>query len=254
MTAEEAPNTSRLAITQSYDLTENNNITHSPAVLNPREQVALGLEAELISKYFERLSPLPSYNFLHEATVRRRSANGTLNEGLKLSICAITAHFLGTFPEEQKGWIDRSENLSLAVLCRPSIFQLQAMLLIIRHRAEQGQFYRAFMLTGLAARLAMGLRLNFEHPELPQAAQEARRRTFWSLFLVGDLFCVGLREFELCSPDIIHLRLPCGEQHGELETASIAAFLQPGKCIEPETLSIRTLYPRLVFFRRQIMR
>ncbi|KAK4236538.1 hypothetical protein C8A03DRAFT_35538 [Achaetomium macrosporum] len=109
------------------------------------------------------------------------------------------------------------------------------------------------MLAGLAARSAVALRLNYEHPELGSVAQEVRRRTFWSLYLLEDVFCVGLKEFELCRPEIIQLQLPCADIDFGNEKEAATGFLQPGMGLEPERLCARGLFIKLAFTRRSIM-
>ncbi|KAK3302825.1 fungal-specific transcription factor domain-containing protein [Chaetomium strumarium] len=209
---------------------------------------------ELIDQYFSRLHSLPAYSFLHEETVKRRNRERTINDALKLSLCAITALVLGRHEAERDGWARESERQILDQLDEPSIFHLQALLLVIRYRAETAKSRRAFMLAGLAARSAVALRLNYEHPELGPVAQEVRRRTFWSLYLLEDVFCVGLKEFELCRPEIIQLQLPCADIDFGNERETVTGFLQPGMGLEPETLCVRGLFVKLAFTRRSIMK
>jgi hypothetical protein len=209
---------------------------------------------ELIDHYFSRLHSLPAYSFLHEETVKRRSREGTINDALKLSICAITALILGRYAAHRERWARESERHILDQLDEPSIFHLQALLLVIRYRAETAKSRRAFMLAGLAARAAVALRLNYEHPELGPVAQEVRRRTFWSLYLLEDVFCVGLKEFELCRPEIIQLQLPCADIDFANERETATGFLQPGMGLEPEALCVRGLFVKLAFTRRSIMK
>lgn len=161
------------------------------------------------------------------------------------------------FPKNNDGpdsWAQEAERIILDRLECPSIFQLQASLLLIRYRAGVGQFPRAFIMAGLAARWALALRLNYEHSRLGPVAQEVRRRTFWSLYLLEDSFCVGLKEFELFDPDTIHLQLPCEDVDFHQERPMSTGYLQPGKGLEPEVLGSRAAFVRLAFIRRGIMR
>jgi len=212
------------------------------------------LVEQLVGSYFSRLHTLPAYSFLHQETVQRRCHEKTINSALKLALCAITALILGTHESKRDKWAWTSEHFVLDQLEQPSIFHLQALLLVIRYRAEAGQFRRAFMLAGLAARSAVALRLNYEHPELGPVAQEVRRRTFWSLYLLEDVFCVGLKEFELCRPDIIQLQLPCEDESFGQESSPNTGFLQPGMGLEPETIGSKGVYFKLVFTRRSVMK
>lgn len=208
----------------------------------------------LVEEFFARLYPLPSFCFLHKETVIRRCVEKTIDESLKLAICAITAMMFGRHKEESANWAQEGERLILDRLDRPSIFTMQASLLIIRYRAGVGQFPRAFILAGLAARWAVAMRLNYEHSSLSPVAQEVRRRTFWSLYLLEDSFCVGLKEFELFDPEIIHLQLPCEDADFTQERPSTTGYLQPGRGLEPEVLGSRAAFVKLAFIRRGIMR
>ncbi|KAK7408600.1 hypothetical protein QQX98_009248 [Neonectria punicea] len=217
---------------------------------SPSDEVA----AFLINQYFDRLYPLASYCFLHKATVIQRCREKTIDRALKLAICAITAMYFPKHNDECKAWAQEAEQIILDRLERPSIFQLQASLLLIRYRAGVGQFPRAFIMAGLAARWALALRLNYEHSRLGPVAQEVRRRTFWSLYLLEDSFCVGLKEFDLFDPDTIHLQLPCEDVDFHQERPVSTGYLQPGKGLEPEVLGSRAAFVRLAFIRRGIMR
>ncbi|KAH6987951.1 hypothetical protein BKA56DRAFT_629983 [Ilyonectria sp. MPI-CAGE-AT-0026] len=217
---------------------------------SPSEEVT----AFLVNQYFDRLYPLASYCFLHKATVIQRCRDKTIDRALKLAICAITAMYFPKNNDVPDPWAQEAERIILDRLESPSIFQLQASLLLIRYRAGVGQFPRAFIIAGLAARWALALRLNYEHSRLGPVAQEVRRRTFWSLYLLEDSFCVGLKEFELFDPDTIHLQLPCEDVDFHQERPVSTGYLQPGKGLEPEVLGSRAAFVRLAFIRRGIMR
>ncbi|KAF5019573.1 hypothetical protein F66182_8426 [Fusarium sp. NRRL 66182] len=208
----------------------------------------------LTDQYFEQLYPLPAYSFLHQATVIQRCRDKTIDRALKLALCSITSIYFDKHHTERDSWAHEAEKRILDRLEEPSIFKIQASLLLIRYRAAVGQFPRAFIMAGLAGRWAVALRLNYEHSRLSPVAQEVRRRTFWSLFLLEDSFCVGLKEFGLFDPDIIHLQLPCEDVDFHQERVVGTGYLQPGKGLEPEVMGSRAAFVRLAFIRRAIMR
>ncbi|EED17488.1 conserved hypothetical protein [Talaromyces stipitatus ATCC 10500] len=210
--------------------------------------------AVLVTDYFERLFHLPSYEFLHRATVIKRCQEKSLDESLKLSLCAITALYTFGTSLSSDAWADSAQQIVWQNLSRPSVFHLQSLLLIVRYRAGAGDFSSAFLLAGLAARLAMGLRLNYERSDLSPIAQEVRRRTFWSLYLLNDIFSVGIKDFELCQPEVIHLKLPCEDQDFDIGKAVTGGGLQPDENLEIGSVSIRGLYLRVTFIRREIMK
>lgn len=134
---------------------------------SPEPETAL----ELVEDYFQHLYPLPSFAFLHQPTVVQRCRDGTINEPLKLAICALTALQLHRSSLCHDLWVQQAEQVVLQQLGRPSIFHLQALLLTIHYRVESGDFPTAFMLAALAARTAVALRLNYERSELLPVAQ-----------------------------------------------------------------------------------
>lgn len=227
-----------------------NNAASVSELLSPSEETV----SVFVTEYFERLFPLPSYAFLHRATVVKRCQEQSLDESLKLSLCAITAlHVFGTSPSSGV-WAESAQQIVWRNLSRPSVFHLQSLLLIVRYRAGAGDFSSAFLLAGLAARLAMGLRLNYERSDLSPIAQEVRRRTFWSLYLLSDIFSVGIKEFELCQQEIIHLKLPCEDLDFEQGKSIAAGRLRPDEHLEMGSVSIRGLFLRMAFIRREVMK
>ena len=236
---------------QRSSITSNStNTTDQVDNISPSDE----LVGSLINQYFDRLYPLPAFSFLHQATVIQRCSDKTIDRALQLALCAITAIYFDKHEDERTNWAQEAESLILEKLEEPSIFKIQASLLLIRYRAAVGQFPRAFIMAGLAARWAVALRLNYEHSKLTPVAQEVRRRTFWSLFLLEDSFCVGLKEFELFDPETIYLQLPCEDVDFLQERYVSTGYLQSGKGLEPDVLGSRAAFVRLAFLRRAIMR
>ncbi|KAI1261440.1 hypothetical protein F5Y18DRAFT_440542 [Xylariaceae sp. FL1019] len=214
------------------------------------DQTAMGQ----IEDYFRHLHPLPSFAFLHRPTVVRRCRDGTINEPLKLAICAITSLHLQRSALCHDLWVQQAEQLILQQIGQPSIFHLQALLLIVRYRIESGEFPTAFMLAALAARTAVALRLNYERSELTFVAQEARRRLYWALYLLDDYFCVGLREFELCPEETVYLQLPCREDIFEAGQQCQTGILRPSPADNVSAMGLPGIFMRLTSARRAIMR
>ncbi|KAI0437549.1 hypothetical protein F4803DRAFT_145878 [Xylaria telfairii] len=214
----------------------------------------IGTILEHIEDYFDHLYPLPSFAFLHKATVVRRCRDGAINEPLGLAICAVTSLHLQRASLDHYLWAQQAEQLILQHISRPSIFHLQALLLVIRYRIESGEFPTAFMLAALAARTAVALRLNYERSELAFVAQEARRRLFWALYLLDDYFCVGLREFELCPEETIYLQLPCREEIFEAGQQCQTGVLRPSASDNVVAMGLRGAFMRLTSARRAVMR
>ncbi|KAK6949093.1 hypothetical protein Daesc_009166 [Daldinia eschscholtzii] len=251
--------------TRGQDAAEGSGTDDKLANASPGQDIGMVGQAEgsaldyettlsLVEDYFRHLYPLPSFAFFHKATVIQRCKDQTMNETLKLSICAITALQLQRTSLCHDLWIQQAEQSILQQVGRASIFHLQALLLVIRYKIESGEFPTAFMLAALAARTALALRLNYERPELSDVAQEARRRLFWALYLLDDFFCVGLREFELCPEETIHLQLPCDEDYFERGRFVHTGLLRPVPSEVLTTVGLRGVYLRLTSVRRAVMR
>lgn len=168
---------------------------------------------DAVEVYFSRIYPLPLYSFLHKETLIRQINAGIADPVIILAICGVSTQAHPSVPERERSdaWTDAAERLVLTQLQSPSIFRLQA-LLVIRERMEAKMFSKAFMLTALASRFAFALRLNYERPKLGFLAQECRRRLMWSVFLLDGVWSGGLGEFTLCSFETVHLELPSSEE------------------------------------------
>ncbi|KAK9850343.1 uncharacterized protein MYU51_012263 [Penicillium brevicompactum] len=162
-----------------------------------------------IDDYFEHLYPLPSYAFLHEQSIRQQHQSNALEPSLALSITAVAKVLLSD--QQESEMIAKAESIIWEHIERPSIVKLQSLSLVIHYRIQTGQFSRAYMLAGLAARAATALRLNYERPELSVIAQETRRRVLWALTFIDGYFSVGLPEYETIPHTIIYQQLPCSE-------------------------------------------
>ncbi|KKA16982.1 3-dehydroquinate dehydratase I [Rasamsonia emersonii CBS 393.64] len=170
---------------------------------------------DAIEVFFSRICPLPLYSFLHKETLIRQINAGIADPAIILAVCGVSAQLHSSIPAERgrsEAWTDAAERLIMTNLHSPSIFRLQALLLVTRQRLEAKMLSKAFMLTALASRFAFALRLNYERPKLGFSAQECRRRLMWSVFLLDGLWSGGLNEFTTCSFETVHLELPSSEK------------------------------------------
>ncbi|OJJ07273.1 hypothetical protein ASPVEDRAFT_155152 [Aspergillus versicolor CBS 583.65] len=168
-----------------------------------------------IDRFFRHLYPILSFSFLHEPSIRQHCAAGTLDPSLALVLAAVTNVYLSpdqSLLQECKSWVRRVETEIWEHLHEPSIIRVQTLVLIVLYHIQTGEFSRAYMLAGMAARSATALRLNYERPELGFVAQETRRRVLWALTSVDGIFSVGLPEYETMPYAIVYQRLPCSEE------------------------------------------
>ncbi|KAL2404589.1 hypothetical protein ABEF93_006148 [Exophiala dermatitidis] len=225
--------------------------TSTASLLPPVEETLA-----LFDAYFEHVYPLPWFAFLHKRSVVQRYLDGSIEECLPLAICAVTTQrlkFEKYDAELSASWASKAEEYLMQTIDTPSTSRLQALVLIVRYRVEAGNFSKAFMLAALAGRCAVALRLNYERPELRFLVQEVRRRIMWSCFLLDSNFSVGLREYEICPPEILYLQLPCPETEFEDDTPVKTPPLRAVSTKTVERLGVYAACLRLVSIRRDIM-
>lgn len=109
------------------------------------------------------------------------------------------------------------------------------------------------MLTALAARLAMGLRLNFEDSELGFLARESCRRTMWSLYLIDTVMAAGYQEFSLSSSHLLHIRLPASDVNFDMDIPQEGGYLHSTRRSEETETSALALLIRLMELRQRIL-
>ncbi|OAP54929.1 hypothetical protein AYL99_10629 [Fonsecaea erecta] len=211
----------------------------------------------IFNAYFTDLSPSPVYSFLHKATVIQRYHAGLMDRPLLYALVGITT-LLSDVGMGMEGYgskcIDLCQQLILSDLDQQSVINIQALVLVIKYRMMSRQFVRAFMLLSLAARMAYGVRLNFENPRLCFLAQESRRRLMWSLFLLDGSLASGLTDFQLFRPGSIHVQLPCDERHFELNLARKTEMLQPPEDgSPPDDIGLLALNIRISSLRYRIL-
>lgn len=169
----------------------------------------------LVIDFFRHVHPLPSFAFLNEESVTQRCLEETMDEALVSAICAVSALLLGHsryHPVATSAWVAAVETAVWANLEHPTIFKIQALLLVTQYRVLVGDFGRGFMLFSLASRSATALRLIYERTDLSPLAQEIRRRLMWSLVTMDIGFATGLPECEVCPVETVCLRLPGPEE------------------------------------------
>ncbi|KAI0202462.1 hypothetical protein F4808DRAFT_421698 [Astrocystis sublimbata] len=201
-----------------------------------------GLTVEgVLDLYFIHLHPLPCFAFLHKVTVIQRYRAGLLDDALLLAILSITV--LLTQPiglqdstadswspvECSMRWIDTAENMVLRDVSRQSVIKVQTLLFVTHHRLLMLRSSDSFITFALAARMAFGVRLNFENPRPCFLARESRRRLMWALFILDNSLASGMAHFRLCREVDIHIKMPCGERNFELD-------LEPSPADDPGTI------------------
>jgi hypothetical protein len=207
--------------------------------------------------FFRSLHHVPGFAFLHRKSLVQRYNAGIIDEGLLLALAAVTATYAdltSSAREASSRWADDSESIILQDLKTPSLTKIQGLALLIKHRILTKEFAKAFMLTAIAVRFAMALRLNYENDKMCNLARESRRRLMWSLFLVDAQLASGYRDFSVCTVDTIHVRLPCPERDFEMDLYHSVPGLSDSFSMSSKVeLGILAQYIRIAWLRSEVL-
>lgn len=200
-------------------------------------------------------------SFLHQASIVEQYRKGVLDKALLLSIIGIVSAIedLGEHTRQLGGtFIDQAAAMVLQSIERPTVPRIQALILIIKYRILHRRFSSVFMLSSIAMRMALCLRLNYEDTTLCFLARESCRRTMWSLYLIDATIAAGYRDFTLCGPEIMHIKLPCQEQNFQLDNPPEAEKASDESQVTEEddatSSSPTTQLIRIFHFRWRILR
>ena len=181
---------------------------------------------KLVEIYFTHVNN-QTYGFLHRPTFLRHIEEGKVPDGLLYSICAISARFSTTHappplprqsnketPAYHAGelYAIEARKLALREFDKPTVQNVQTLLLLALHDFGGKKGQKAWMFTGMAIRMASALRLNrevdgdaigvenapgveesqiaYSPPErasrekVSWTEREVRRRTFWACFIM----------------------------------------------------------------------
>ena len=93
---------------------------------------------------------------------------------------------------------------------QPSVFSVQGNVLLGFRELLCRNTGRAWMYTGLAIRMAQGLRLGKEYfQKYPHREREVRRRALWTCFIMDRLLCFLTARPQVFRSRQISIQLPC---------------------------------------------
>lgn len=207
-------------------------------------------------KYFEFLHSSPGLAFLHRASVMRLYRERNLEQSLLAAIVAVASRVPGTpVVEQEVGFqcADMAERLILDTFKQPSIFNTQALLLLLKFRLWTGAVNTTFLLMSQLTRFAFALRLNYETLKSSFFVQESRRRLMWAVYMLDVALADGHLEFTTCPITAIHLRLPSKEDDFELDIENASEQIQ-NRSNPSANLGIIAYYLRVVHLHDEILR
>ncbi|PHH70651.1 hypothetical protein CDD82_7001 [Ophiocordyceps australis] len=218
------------------------------------------LMPRILDSFFRHIHHIPTCSFLHRASLMAQYAHGNVGKALLLAIVAITSCLMDMGPGMQQfghRCAKDSEMLILADYTRPSIFKIQALVLIIKHRIITNSFSSAFILLSVASRFAAVLRLNHESTDLSFLAQESRRRLMWSLYCIDAAISGGQRDYRLWNTPALHIALPCNERNFEFDlpkhTEKLVSNSQEPRLRHTEDIGSLALHIRILHIRQKIV-
>lgn len=126
----------------------------------------------------------------------KQLVEGTAAPALILSVCAVSARF-SRHPEVKRHpmstagdeYAAKARQLLSLDFDRPTLSNVQALLILGLHEFGSSRGQRAWMYAGIAIRMAISLGLNVEDEQKlatqPWIECEIRRRVFWATFIMG---------------------------------------------------------------------
>jgi hypothetical protein len=202
-----------------------------PSIRSPKVEVHTPLPPrsvllKLVEIYFTHVNN-QTYGFLHRPTFLRYIEEGKVPDGLLYSICAVSARFSTThapppLPYQSSKetsaynagelYATEARELALREFDKPTVPNVQTLLLLALHDFGAKKGHRAWMFAGMAMRMASALRLNREvdgdaigtenatgggesqfayglreresGERVSWTEREVRRRTFWACFMM----------------------------------------------------------------------
>ena len=211
----------------------------------------------LVDCYSANIHPLRCFGFIHKPSFMQRLDEGITAKKSESPLlyldCALGAKFYALEYDANTGtsnsqatisagieWAKEAQRLIFVELDVISIEKLMASVLLPDHELRCGKFASAFMLCGLASRMAQALQMNVEystdilraHPSdgPSPAAREARRRLMWATWVMDTWVGSGVDQLTLLDDDDIKIQLPCTDQNFSRQIPAITEILEPG-CI-----------------------
>ncbi|CAK7224371.1 hypothetical protein SBRCBS47491_005526 [Sporothrix bragantina] len=271
----------------------------------------------LLDIYFVRIHPLRCMGILHMPTFYERLNNPSSLYadvyGLVHAICALAAPFAYAdavalssssssspspttaprFYDAGSGWAATAMQRVFLHLGTPDVESLMTEMLVHEYHLRNGEYAKAFMLSGIVARHLQVLQLNLEHdcdlplqsrksststvssrlnPALSWSTKESRRRLVWCCFLQDAFMECGIDQLRFVNPADIQVQMPCNEELFVRSKPCVVEMLTPGRLlpfVDPTTttasnstvaidaarnLDLRAYYIRAMAIRAKVLK
>ena len=185
----------------------------------------------LADAYFEYVYPITTHGFLHQGTFIEELDQEKTHVVLLKAVAVSASSFIASANEatgRTAQWAHDVDAYIMNNLGSFSILNLQILILWANHHHSNGDLGKAWMLHGLAVRLAFCLQINVDSTTGSPSEIECRRRMMWSIRILDRLLAGTEEEFSLCSRFLDNLKLPCNEHlylaETPLETDTLEGF------------------------------
>ncbi|KAI8627871.1 fungal-specific transcription factor domain-containing protein [Xylariaceae sp. FL1651] len=246
---------------------------------------------QLIDAYFVNVHPLRCLGFIHIPSFKQRldlmdpNSSNLDHNALLYVVCALGARFyaLDHYEAETdldyvisagRGWASRAHSILLGGdLSVVSVDSLMATVLLHDYQLRVGNYVYAFIMTGIATRMAQLLRINTEPspgspeygliPTVDTRIRESKRRLAWSCFTM-DVGLNGIEQLDTPNESDIKLQLPCNERNFIQEIPCITEVLQQGRIDDhvpehtrpawaAENMGLVAYFVRLAWLRKKVL-
>ncbi|KAH8812600.1 fungal-specific transcription factor domain-containing protein [Xylogone sp. PMI_703] len=227
---------------------------------------------ELCNAFFEEISPLRCFGFLHRPTfIQHVEDNFESNDPLLISICALATKTIQKRELWDIGceWAQDAQKLLFERIDDISVRMLMCIVLLHEHSARIGQLRLCFMLSSMASRYTQALSLNLEHDHdilcinslMSPVEKESRRRLMWACYILDTLQACGLNHLQMLHTSNIRIQLPCEDRkflykvacHTATVPASSGSLENRGAKMPSENQGLQAFSVRLYLIREQLL-
>ncbi|KAF5572188.1 transcriptional regulatory [Fusarium pseudoanthophilum] len=153
-----------------------------------------------------------------------------------------------------KRWIEDTESHLLRRVAQPRLSDIEAWLLVTLDHYLSQRVSKMLVSMALTSRLAYILRLNHEDPRQKFLVQERRRRLMWAIYIMDSLYSSGKTEFTACTPETLHIRLPCAEKSFSMDAPVITVPLRPKAHEDTSNVGLLGYCIRVLDIRNRVQR
>ncbi|KAJ6446607.1 fungal transcriptional regulatory protein [Purpureocillium lavendulum] len=249
-TASPLPSAGSAAV--SYNLLVDQSPLGAEDLLARKNLILLHVDAFMHNLYW-----LPCQGFFHPKTLFREIEEGTLDPAQAASICALASFFVNPTESGREFGLKCSNYVELYLFQNVHKFSDESLIIFalnITFNCVQGSFAKVWQCFGIATRLMLGLRINWD--VVPRGRsfiqQECLRRIGWHFFHVDRLLAGGYEEYISCRADIMKIPLPCDETAFRENRPVVADKLYDKPSQSPRTVNMHAFEIRLIDLRHRI--